>query len=729
MTTDPLAVAAATAVLRCYSGVADVRVETGDTATHPADPAPLSGIPPVARLVVVDGRVRLEFPGTTVPAEVARCLDEDLDTVLARLRAAPHTPPEALLPEPATERLGAPPAEPAGGVDHSIPEVFWATAAAHPEKIAVLDRGVPLTYTELGARVAGLAHLLAGVHSGLLGGQRVGLLLGHGAGMVAAILATLTVGGVYVPLDPRYPAPRLAAMCTQAGLSTVLTSARHRALAASLAPGAVVLDTADAPAATDRPDRPLPAPDAPAYVLHTSGSTGLPKGVVQRHRNVLHQIRSHRTNFGITPADRISVVSSFAFDMAVTDTFSALLSGACCVPVDVREVGLAGLETALRRDRVSIYHSTPTVFRYLFDGLAEPLPDLRAVLLGGEAVTVADLDRCRARLPAHAVLVNGYGATEISFAAQHPMPVADATSGSVVVPIGRPLHGIRVGLLADDGTPSAVAGEVAISSEFLADYWAPTEEAAARFDLDHAGVRRYRTGDLARRRPDGTLVYLGRRDRQVKVRGYRVEPGEVEVALGALPGVARCAVVPDRRGEEQVLRAFVVADGATEPDRTDVRARLGEKLPDHLVPETVDVVADLPLTPTGKVDATALLARRPRQARDTAVTATGTAGTDVIADVIAGVWADVLGRTDFGRNERFFDVGGHSLHAATVHGRLLAALDREFPLTTIYEHPTIAGLAAHLGGRPAGAGTDTGGVPDRIIDRMARRRARRDPTR
>ncbi|MFC4857836.1 non-ribosomal peptide synthetase [Actinophytocola glycyrrhizae] len=719
MTTDPLAVAAATAVLRCYSGVAPVRVLTGGAQEDAPDPLPLSGIPPVARLVVVDGRPRLEFPGATVPAEVARCVAEDLDTVLARLRAAPHTPPEALLPEPATERLGPPPAEPLGGVDHSVPELFSATAARYPDRVAVLDRGVPLTYRELGARVASLAHLLAdgGVHSG----QRVGLLLDHGAGTVAAILATLTVGGVYVPLDPRYPAPRLAAMSTQAGLSTVLTTAAHRTPAESLAPGAVVLDTADAPEVAGRPDRPLPAPDAPAYVLHTSGSTGLPKGVVQRHRNVLHQIRLHRTNFGITPADRISVVSSFAFDMAVTDMFSALLSGACCVPVDVREVGLAGLAAVLRRDRVSIYHSTPTVFRYLFDGLEEPLPDLRAVLLGGEAVTVADVDRCRRLLPAHAVLVNGYGATEISFAAQNPLPVAGAAGEPAIVPIGRPLHGIRVGLLTADGTPSAVAGEVAISSEFLADYWAPAEEAAARFDTDHAGVRRYRTGDLARRRPDGTLVYLGRRDRQVKVRGYRVEPGEVEVALGALTGVARCAVVPDRRGEEQLLRAFVVADGTAEPGQADLRARLGELLPGHLVPETIDVVPDLPLTPTGKVDAAALLARHSRPAHDTAAPATGTA----VADVIAAVWAAVLGRTDIGRHDRFFDLGGHSLLAATVHRRLLAALGRDFPLTAIYEHPTIAGLAAHLDD-PSPAAPD--GIPDRIADRMARRRARSRPS-
>lgn len=697
--TDARTLAAATEVLRCYSGVAAARVVADPSAVDFPEPMPLSGVPPIATLSIVDGRPRLHFPGVTLPAEVTRCLAEDLDVLLAS--------PDAVLTVPATERLGGPPPVPEGDVAHSVPELFWHQVAVNPDRTAVLTDGVAVSYRELGDRVASCAHLLADVHSG----QRVGLLLDHGVETITAILATLTVGAVYVPLDPRYPVPRLAAMSTQAGIAAVLTTSPHGGLATELAPGVPQLDIAAAQSGVDRPDRPLPIPADPAYVLHTSGSTGVPKGVVQRHRNTLHQIRLHRTNFAITPADRVSVVSSFAFDMAVTDTFAALLSGACCVPVDVRAVGLAGLATALRRDRVTILHATPTVFRYLFDSLDGPLPDLRVVLLGGEAVTVADLARCRGRIAENGMLVNGYGATEISFAAQNPIPMSDMDTPTVI-PIGRPLHGIRVALLTDDGRPAALAGEIAISSEFLADYWNPTPEAAARFDVDHTGVRRYRTGDLARRRPDGTLEYLGRRDRQVKIRGHRVEPGEVEVALGALPGVERCAVVPDSRGAEQLLRAFVVTDLAPPV----IRAHLASVLPDHLVPETIERVPDLPLTPTGKVDGTALVTRHPLPAR--VDPATPPPGTEVI-DTITGIWADVLGRADIGTEDRFFDLGGHSLLAATVHRRLLTALDRDFPLTTLYEHPTIAGLAAHLTTPPTGPPTTT------IADRMARRQANR----
>ena len=690
---------AATAVLRCYSGSPDaVVVPAGESA----DPLPRNeepaGIPTAARLSVVDGEPRLTFD-REIPAELARCLHEDL---IATVAGTPLT-------EPATERLGRPAAEPAGTVAASIPELFWDQVDRHPKRPAVLDHGRPVSYRTLGERVAGLATLLDEVQAG----QRVGLLLDHGIDTIAGMLATLTIGAVYVPLDPRYPMPRLAAMTEQARVSTILTTQAHRALADQLAtPDTDFRDIAAAPKRAPRPDRPLPDPQAPAYILHTSGSTGRPKGVVQRHRNVLHQIRLHRANLALTPDDRISVVSSFSFDMAVTDTFAALLTGACCVPVDVRALGLAGLAEALRRDRVTIYHSTPTVFRYLTDCLDDAvLADLRVVLLGGEAVTVADLDRCRRHLP-HGVLVNGYGATEISFAVQNHLPLAETAPEETVVPIGRPLAGVRIGLLAPDGSPAAVVGEVAISSDFLADYWADPWESAARFDHDHAGVRRYRTGDLARRLPDGRLVYLGRKDRQIKVRGHRVEPGEVEVALGEVPSVTRAAVLADNRDHEMVLRAFVTGVDA-EPGA--VRAAVARVLPDYLVPATVDVVAELPLTPTGKVDATELLARHPLPP---AVIVIATSSDD-LTSVVVTAWAEVLGRSDIGANDRFFDIGGHSLLAATVHHKLRTRLNRDFPLTAIYEHPTVSELVAYL--QTGARHTSTA----RITARMARRQSAR----
>jgi amino acid adenylation domain-containing protein len=735
-----LEVAAASIVLRCYSGASQVQLDgvfadavrvSGDpvrvfadavrVSGDPVDPVHLSGIPPRARLQAVDGRLELQFDGADVAEPYLRCMAEDLAAVHDRLRADPSRPAAELLPEPAAERLGPHAANP-GIPEGSIPELFWHQVRTHGERLAMIDGDTVLTYASLGARVAGYAALLGPG----LSGQRVGLLLDHGVDTVVAILATLTVGAVYVPLDPRYPAPRLHAMIDQAQVSAVLTSAGHAALAGRLAAGRVgveLLDIAAAPITgrrPDHPDHPPVDPRSPAYILHTSGSTGVPKGVVQTHRNVLHQVRLHQTNLCITPEDRISVVSSFGFDMAVTDTFSALLGGACCVPVDVRALGLAGLAEALRRHRVTIYHSTPTVFRYLADclaGSAEPrLPELRVVVLGGEPVTREDVNRCRRHASPDGVLVNGYGATEISFAVQNHLPLADpGTDRATVVPIGYPLAGVRIGLLTADGSPSAVAGEIAISSDHLADYWNNPQEAAARFDTDHTGCRRYRTGDLARRLPDGRLTYLGRRDRQVKVRGFRVELTEIEHVLGAVSGVAHAAVVADR----EQLRAFVTVSRGTGVEPAAVRTAVARQLPDYMVPATVTVVPEIPLTPTGKVDARALVQRYPLTAPSSGCGRSSARIEQGLEGVIAAVWAAVLGRDDIDRHDRFFDIGGHSLLAAQVHHRLVERLGRRLPLTAIYAHPTIAGLAEYL------LTGDHVGKAAGVADRMARRRAAR----
>jgi amino acid adenylation domain-containing protein len=545
-----------------------------------------------------------------------------------------------------------------------------------------------------GAPVALAADGTVGGPGGPVGG-RVAVLLDHGASTVAAILGTLAAGAAYVPADPSYPRARLAHLLRDSGVHTVLVDARTRGLAAELAAEAAsghpargtsgralrVVDVTGLPAAS------LPVPDtdldAEAYVLYTSGSTGLPKGVVQSHRNVLFAAGNHIDNSRIDPADRVSVLSSFSFDMAITDLFSALLSGAAAVPVDIRRHGLLHLVEALRDRKVSVYHSTPTVYRHLVAALeGGRLPAIRVVLLGGEAVHAADAVAYWRHFAPDGVFVNGYGATEISFIAQDHL-TAPPVGG--VVPVGHPLPGIEVTLCTPEGAPAALVGEIVVRSRHLALGYVGRPFPAV------GAARTYRTGDLARRLPDGRLVHLGRVDRQVKIRGYRVELGEVEAVLAELPGVRQAVAVARDRPTAGAVPAerelLCYAAGAAGLDPDELLAGLSQRLPHYLVPRAVVVLDELPTTPTGKVDVAALPA---------APTATEPAELpdDPLVRTVAAAWCAELGvpSVDIGRS--FFDLGGHSLALAGVQRRLERDLGVRLPLLDLFEYPTVTALAA-----------------------------------
>ncbi|MFI6321739.1 non-ribosomal peptide synthetase [Nonomuraea sp. NPDC050556] len=570
---------------------------------------------------------------------------------------------------------------PMAAVPQTLHGRFLAAVAAHPDRPAVIADGGTLTYAELAARVGAIA-------AALRGRARVGILLDHGPDTLAAILGALSAGALYVPLDPRYPAGRLAQMAALAEPDAIVVTPGFAALAERLAPSAALVDITDLSPGTFSM---AVSPDAPAYILFTSGSTGSPKGVVQTHANALFQVDTHTANLRITPDDRVSVLSSFSFDMAMTDGFSALLNGAASVPVDLRVHGLTALAELLTARGVTIYHSTPTVYRYLLDALPRDgrLSSIRVVLLGGEEVVRDDLTRFTQHFGEDAVFVNGYGATEISFAVQNHLTVADICAeqgvGAGVVPIGLPLAGLDVRL---EPSPE---GEIVIYGPYLASYW---RSDSPRFGATPDGTRFYRTGDLGRLLPDGRILSLGRADRQVKIRGYRVELGEVEAALTALPEVTQASVTARelRPGEKQIV-AHIIGETA---DPATVRKALTDVLPDYMLPAVIVRVDDFPLTPTGKVDTTELTG--PEQ-------------------VIASAWRGVLGVDSVATDQNFFEIGGHSLLMAQVQQRLEESLGERIPLATLYAHPTVASLAAHLTGASRTAEART--------DRAARRQARR----
>ncbi|MFD2767150.1 non-ribosomal peptide synthetase [Micromonospora eburnea] len=630
----------------------------------------------------------------------------------------------------------------------TIPAAFAAQVRQHPDRPAVLTEDAVVTYRQLAAAVAATAATVGPARGG-----QAALLCRHGVNTVTALLAALVAGRAYVPLEPTFPARRLAHILADSAADVLLVDAAHAEQAEQLVklvdrPGLRVVEVAglgDAPeldavlAALASPA----APDDPAYVLYTSGSTGAPKGVVQSHRNVLFGIANQVRNFAITPGDRTSVLTSFGYDMAVTDTFGAILSGAAAVPVDIRTHGLGHLARALARHRVTIYHSTPTVYRYLCASLGPTgtLPDIRAVLLGGEEVTRHDVELARRHFTPDTVFVNGYGTTEISFAAQYHLP-ADAALDRTVVPVGYPLDGIEV-LLLDEAGVAGDTGEVVVRCPHVAlGYWRLPELTAQRFG-ERDGVRTYRTGDIARRLPDGRLEFLGRADRLVKIRGYRVELGEIEVQLAALPGVGQAAVVARPRAgapasTEKEIIGYVVPtpadrDSATQCglDPAALRTALAASLPDFMVPRAVVVVDALPMGTTGKLDVAALPA--PPQSGTEGVAA------DPVEHAVAAIWAEVLGVAHVDRDTSFTELGGHSLLLALVQERLETGFGHRVPLARLFELSTVATLAAYLRtvGTPANAAHDVGAVDApaaapgddaglaRVAGRMRRRREAR----
>ncbi|HYH82826.1 MAG TPA: amino acid adenylation domain-containing protein, partial [Longimicrobium sp.] len=586
-------------------------------------------------------------------------------------------------------------------IDRSIAACFRARAAAHPERTAVHAPSGEWSYRALGELAARIAAAVA--DSAGSGPGRVGLLFKPDAPMVAGVLGALAAGKTYVPLDPAWPEARMRQVLDDAAATLVLADRAGHAAALRLAgslragPAAVLQVESLEPAAGAEP---AVLPDVPpeqlAYLLYTSGSTGEPKGVAQSHRNVLGHIRAYTSALRIGPEDRLTLLASYATDAAVMDLFGALLNGAALHLFDVRRRGVEPLAPWLRSRGITLYHSTPTLFRALLPGGGPPgdrFPSVRRVVLGGEAVVRSDFERFREHFAPGCVFVNGLGPTESTLALQCFMDHSTEPRGHAV-PAGHAVDGVEVLILDDFGEPAELyaRGEIVVRGPHLAlGYWGRPGLTAAAFvpDAGGRGARMYRTGDLGRGLPDGAVEFLGRRDHQVKIRGYRVEPDEVAAALGRYPGVREAAVVPrpSAAGGAAVLVAYFVAEEPLAPEA--LRAHLAALLPDPMVPAAYVPLAALPLTSSGKLDRGALpappadgYARRGHEAP------AGHAET-----ALAAIWAELLGVERVGRHDHFFELGGHSLLAVQVISRVRRVLGVEVALGEIFQHPALADLA------------------------------------
>ncbi|MER5585603.1 non-ribosomal peptide synthase/polyketide synthase [Streptomyces asoensis] len=653
-------------------------------------------------LIVKPGRrldLRLKHHARRLDADAVRSLADRLTLVLHALAGDPAarvadldllTPPERAGAHPAGETREVPAT--------TLAAALAAQAARTPDATAVVaDGGATLTYAELDRRAERLARTLRSRGAGP--GRFVAVAVPRSAELMVALLAVLKSGAAYLPLDLDYPADRLAYMLADSGATTVVTTARDRERLPSAA-GPDVIE-ADTDAGTDAgavhedgavpEDGTRPArPDDPAYLIYTSGSTGRPKGVVVTHRAVVNRLAWMQGAYGLTADDRVLQKTPSGFDVSVWEFFWALCEGAAvvlAVPDGHRDP--AYLARLVRAAGVTTAHFVPSMLE-AFLASEEVTSDpawadgLRRVFSSGEALPGAAARRWRelTGVPLH----NLYGPTEAAVdVTYHAYDGASDTT----VPIGRPVWntGLRVLDPCLRPVPDGVPGELYLTGVQLArGYHRRPALTAERFVADPyaigPGARMYRTGDLVRRRSDGTLDYLGRTDRQVKLRGNRIEPGEIEAALTRHPAVARGAVVV----RDERLVAYAVPAAGHDVDPARLRAALAEALPAPLVPEAYVVLADLPLTPSGKLDQAALPAPEAERAvrREPA---------GPLERRLTEIFAAVLGIADAGPDDDFFRLGGDSISSIGVAGRARAA-GLDLSPRDVFTHRTPAALAA-----------------------------------
>src|SRR5262245_24762520 len=565
----------------------------------------------------------------------------------------------------------------------TLPQLFAAQAAATPDAVAVVFAGEELSYGELDARANQLAHHLRAL--GVGAESVVGVCLERSLELVVALLGILKAGGGYLPLDPDYPAERLHYMLADAGAAVLIsaTGLRDRVDA----PGVRRLELDGAAATIAAHPKSAPAdvlqPHNLAYVIYTSGSTGTPKGVAVTHGGIPNLAAAQIDRFAITSQARVLQFASASFDAAVSEIATTLVSGATLVLAPAQREGDA-LARVICEQNVS--HATlPPV---LLAELPEHVP-LQTLIVAGEACSAEVV----ARWSPGRRMINAYGPTEATVCAT----MREAVAGACVPPLGGPIWNTRIYVL--DGclepVPVGVVGELYIAGAGVGrGYVGRGGLTAERFVADRfgaAGSRMYRSGDLARWRGDGVLEFVGRADHQVKVRGFRTEPREIDAALVWQVGVSQAVVVAraDRAGRLQLVGYVVMAAGG-QADVAGLRAHVGARLPDYMVPSAIVVLERLPLTANGKLDRAALpapqvraggvrLARNPRE------------------ELLCALFAEVLGLERVGAEDDFFALGGHSLLATRLISRIRSSLDVELSIRSLFEAPTVAGLVERLG--------------------------------
>ena len=676
---------------------------TPDTCLQMVERLTAIGVNEIACLIdfgICKEQVVANFPLLNLVRERAQARQTHLTLPASEVKSSLS----ALTPEQATPPVssnGHSKVKAGGAV--SIHELIERQTTRSPNALAVSFDDQEITYAELNRRANQVAHFLRGL--GVGPEVLVGLLADRSIEMMVGLLGILKSGGAYVPLDPTYPSERLSFMVRDAQLSIVLTEERViQSLPALTQQGVRVIrmdaDSDGISAESDRNPTSGVTSDSLAYVIYTSGSTGHPKGVQIPHRAVLNFLHSMREQIAVTEQDRLLAVTTLSFDIAALELFLPLTVGASIILVS-RELAADGnlLKKQMETSKPTVMQATPATWRILLTAGWSGSKDLR-VLCGGEALS---RDLANQLVERTSCCWNLYGPTETTIWSL--ISRVEAVGGGPVS-IGRPIANTEVYILDSQlqRVPIGVPGELYIGGAGLARSYLNRDELTAERFIPHPfdptpGTRVYRTGDVVRYLPNGDIEFHGRVDQQIKLRGYRVELGEVEAALVQHPAIGEAvAMAREDSVGEKLLVAYLVPRNGEPPAPDELRRYLQEKLPDWMVPSTFITMSALPLTPNGKVNRRAL--PEPGNHRPSLSVEYVTPRTN-IERTIAGIWQEVLQVGRVGLHDNFFDLGGHSLLLAQAHSKMRNIFHHDVALVDLYRYPTISLLTRHITGEQA----------------------------
>ena len=605
-----------------------------------------------------------------------------------------------------------------------IHQFVEAQAMRTPDACALMHGEVRLSYREMNERADRLAcHLQTlGVGTEVI----VSICLERSVGAILCVLAVLKAGGTYLPLDPAYPADRLAYMLTNSRSALLITEPEVWRDRPTMARRLSFRDFEVQ--AREKPGGERPRPEEPsavnplAYVIYTSGSTGRPKGVAVPHVPACHLIRWHATNMPVSAGMRVLQLAPLSFDVSFQEIFATLSEGGTLVLIDeALRRDPQGLRDFLAAQQVNRLFLTPVLLYRLAELTGPTLPHLRDVTAAGEQLRITPaVVRFFSEHPG-ATLRNQYGPTETTVITHSHTLTGPPETWPLLPPLGHTIEGV-VPLLFDaehKPVPAGQTGELYIGGRSVSrGYLHDAERTAAAFlpDPTNPGGRIYRSGDLAQQNPDGTWQFLGRADDQVKVRGFRIELGEIEAVLARHPAIEQAAVSasePTATGDRELLAGYLLRPATDTPTATEIRGWLRARLPDYFVPARVAALKKFPLTPSGKLDRRALVAEvrnESMQERELPTASRPRTGTET---VIADAWKQVLGRGGIGAEDNFFDAGGNSISAVRVQQLICEALQTEFSITTFFQRPTIRTLAAFLADRNKAGGAQENNAQER----------------